>query len=100
MHPSAWKVNSRKSRLGKGPPEQPGVVQDQAVLIHRQVRAKPAVETHEPVGPAPVARLQAGVALRLRPGLELSPLEVGDRDLGGFPGRQAESAYGQRVRER
>src|SRR5215218_9523702 len=68
--------------LREDPPEQPGVVQHQAVGVHRQVRAKPAVETHEPVGLAPVAHLQAGVALRLRPGLELGPLQVGDRDLG------------------
>jgi hypothetical protein len=68
--------------LREDPPEQPGVVHDQAVLVYRQLRAKLALETHEPVGQAPVAHLQAGVALRLRPRLELGPLLVSYRDLG------------------
>src|SRR4029450_6801034 len=65
-HPTAWKGYSRKLRLCEDPPEQPGGVDDEAIQIHRQVRSKPPVETHEPVGPAPVARLKAGVALWLR----------------------------------
>src|SRR5687768_17967922 len=83
IHPRAWKGCSRQSRLGEDPPELPGIVQDQAVLVHRQVRAKLAVETHEPVGPAPVACLQVGVALRLRPGLELGLLGINVEEAPG-----------------
>ena len=50
----------------------------QTVLVHRQVCAKATVETHEAVGP-PITRLQTGVALMLRSGLELGSVEVAQK---------------------
>ena len=67
------KLSSRRPQLGQGPLEEPRVVQNQVVRVHQQVGREPAVEAQETVDSAAVAPLEAGVALRLRPGLQLPP---------------------------
>ena len=65
----------RKPRLGQDPPEPSRVVHDQAVGVYRQVGGETAVEAQKPVESTPAVLLEAGVALRFGPGLQLGPVK-------------------------